>query len=103
MRIQILDEAEQDLAEGFRFYESREIGLGNYFLDSLVSDIDSLQVYAGIHPVVFGFSRMLAQRFQYAIYYSLHDTTVKVWAVLDCRRNPLNTQNRLSQDNLELR
>ena len=42
MKIQILDEAEQDLAEGFRFYESREVGLGDYYLDSLISDIDSL-------------------------------------------------------------
>ena len=63
MNIQILDEAEQDLADNFNFYESREIGLGSYFLDSLIADIDSLQIYAGIHPVVFGFHRMLAQRF----------------------------------------
>lgn len=103
MRIQILDEAEQDITEGFRFYESREVGLGNYFMDSLISDIDSLQVYAGIHPVVFGFHRMLAQRFPCAIYYDLHHTTVRVWAVLDCRRNPLNTRERLCKGNLELR
>lgn len=103
MRIQILDEAERDLKEGFRFYESRGVGLGDYFLDSLISDIDSLQVYAGIHPVVFGFHRMLAQRFPYAIYYILHDTTVKVWAVLDCRKNPLNAQKRLFKGNLKLK
>ena len=47
MTIRILDEAEQDLVDGFRFYEIREPGLGDYFLDSLFADIDSLHLYAG--------------------------------------------------------
>jgi hypothetical protein len=51
MRILILDEAERDLEEGRRFYEEQREGLGAYFRDSLVSDIDSLQFYAGIHRV----------------------------------------------------
>jgi hypothetical protein len=49
MKIQILDEAEQDLVDGFRFYEAQDEGLGDYFLNSIFSDIDSLQLYAGIH------------------------------------------------------
>jgi len=49
VRIEILDEAQEDLIQGFHFYESREAGLGSYFLDCLFSDIDSLLVYAGIH------------------------------------------------------
>lgn len=39
MKIQILDEAEQDLVDGFNFYEVQSPGLGNYFIDSLFSDI----------------------------------------------------------------
>jgi hypothetical protein len=49
VRIEILDEAQEDLIEGFRFYENRETGVGSYFLDCLFSDIDSLILYAGIH------------------------------------------------------
>jgi hypothetical protein len=30
--IKILDLAERDLIEGFRFYEAQEAGLGSYFL-----------------------------------------------------------------------
>ena len=55
MRVQLLDEAEQDLLGGCRFYEAQEEGLGDYFLDSLCSDIDSLQLFAGIHKRQFGF------------------------------------------------
>ena len=46
MKIEILESAERDLIEGFQFYEQQSTGLGNYFLDSLFSDIDSLLIYA---------------------------------------------------------
>lgn len=46
MKLRILDAASQDLIEGYRFYETQQTGLGEYFLDSLYSDIDSLQLYA---------------------------------------------------------
>jgi hypothetical protein len=45
MRIVILPSARNDLAEGFRFYERQQEGLGGYFLESLFSDIDSLHLY----------------------------------------------------------
>jgi hypothetical protein len=37
-----------DLADGFQFYEKQQESLGDYFLDSIFSDIDSLKLYAGI-------------------------------------------------------
>lgn len=55
MRIEILDDGQEDLIEGFRFYEKREIGVGSYFLDCLFSDIDSLVLFAGIHQLVYGY------------------------------------------------
>lgn len=70
-------------------------GIGSYFLDSLFSDIDSLRVYAGIHLKKFGFYRLLSKRFPYAIYYSMEDQTVFVWAVLDCRQAPEKIRERL--------
>ncbi|MFO7607300.1 MAG: hypothetical protein R6W72_13485 [Desulfurivibrionaceae bacterium] len=50
MKIRILAEAQQDLIDGFRFYEDQQVGLGDYFLDTLFSDIDSLQLFAATHP-----------------------------------------------------
>jgi len=40
MKIRILAAAQQDLVNGFRYYEVQETGLGSYFLDSLYEDID---------------------------------------------------------------
>ena len=42
--------AERDLLIGFVFYETQAEGLGQYFLDSLFSDIDALALFAGVHP-----------------------------------------------------
>lgn len=49
MRVEITDLAEEDLEEGYLFYEQQQFGLGTYFLDALYSDIDSLFSHGGIH------------------------------------------------------
>jgi plasmid stabilization system protein ParE len=89
MKIKILESAKQDLREGFHFYESQEVGIGSYSLESLFSDIESLRLFAGIHGVHFGrYHRLLSKRFPFAIYYRVESDEVRVYAVLDCRRDP---------------
>ena len=97
MRFVILPSARDDLSDGFQFYEAIEQGLGNYFLESLFSDIDSLRLYVGIHLKVHGFHRLLSQRFPYAVYYDMDSQTVRIWAVLDCRRDPRAIQQILAR------
>jgi hypothetical protein len=63
VNIEILDEAQGDLIQGFCFYENWESGLGAYFLDCLFSDIDSLLVYGGVHAVTYAYHRCLSKRF----------------------------------------
>jgi len=46
MKIRILASANQDLIDGYWFYEKQAEGLGTYFLDTLFSDNDSLAIYA---------------------------------------------------------
>jgi hypothetical protein len=71
--------------------------VGAYFLDSLFSDIDSLILSAGMHPVHFGtYHRLLSKRFPSAVYYRLEEQTALVYAVLDCRRRPAWIRSRLS-------
>jgi hypothetical protein len=96
VKIKILESAREDFREGYSFYESQERGLGSYFLESLFSDIESLRLYAGIHGVHFGrYQRLLSKRFPFAVYYRLEDDEVRVYAVLDCRRDPAWARKRL--------
>ena len=97
MRIEILSEAENDLFAAAKFYERRRAGLGEYFLDALSSDIDSLVPYAGIHRIVFGFHRALSLRFPYAIFYRFErdEQLIRIYSVLDLRRDPLWIREQL--------
>ncbi len=92
----LLEAAAIDLFEGKDFYDRQRPRLGIYFFDSLISDIESLKIYAGIHSVHFGFHRMLSRRFPFAIYYNLSGSTAEVVAVLDMRRDPAWTKERLT-------
>jgi len=96
MKIKILDEARDDIAIGIRFYDSQNYGLGGYFLDSIMSDIESLHLYCGVHVKIKNYHRLLSKRFPYAIYYKYDDSTIYIYAVLGCRRNPLFISKRLS-------
>ena len=70
--------------------------MGDYFLDSLLSDIDSLRLFAGIHCKFFGFHRLLFKRFPYAIYYRLESGDLAVvWRVLDLRQAPKKLRKAL--------
>lgn len=89
MRLQILDGARDDLIEGFHFYEDIEAGLGEYFLANLYSDNEALMELGGTHSKPYRhFHRALSKRFPFAIFYTVDDNTVRVRAVVDCRRKP---------------
>jgi len=71
MKIKIIESAINDLRIGYDFYERQGKGLGWYFWNSLFSEIESLEIYAGIHRKVFNFHRMLSKKFPVAIYYKI--------------------------------
>ena len=95
--IDLTAQAEDDLLDGYWFYEAQQVDLGNYFLDSLYGDIHSLTVFAGIHAKAYpGIYRTLSARFPFAIYYVVNSNAATVLAVLDTRQNPKTIQSRLT-------
>src|SRR5215207_10440683 len=95
MTVVILEDAAEDLESGAQFYELCATGVGDYFLDSILSDLDSLILFAGVHPIYFGYHRMLSKRFPFGIYYEVEDEVVYVYAILDLRRDPLGIRTSL--------
>lgn len=98
-RIRILEAARRDLLAGYRFYEQQSEGIGRYFLDSLYSDIESLRISAGVHAVYFDhYHRLLSKRFPWSVYYRVEGEEIRIYAVLDSRRNPDLIRNRLTDE-----
>jgi len=56
MQLRILKSAFGDLDQARALYAQHGEALGDYFLDSLFTDIDSPALYAGIHAQIWGIS-----------------------------------------------
>lgn len=84
----VLEEATADLEEGRSFYDRLEQGIGDYFFESVLSDLERLRLFHGFHSRHFGCLRALSGRFPFGIYYLDEPEIVRVIAILDLRRNP---------------
>ena len=105
-------DANADFKAGREFYDLNSKKAGDYFVSSILADLESLNFYAGIHPLFSGFHRMLARRFPFAIYYEIHEQQVWVVAILDMRKKPdgiieklksVVTRNRASEEGADYR
>ena len=88
-RLIVQPEAESDLVEAFRWYESKRIGLGTDFLEAVSHAFERLSDrplrYAVVHRQT---RRVLLRRFPYAVLYTVRDDDVYVLGILHQRRNP---------------
>lgn len=88
--------AQEDLKDAEFFYENQSENLGVYFRDSLISDLDALLFYAGVHEKHFGYYRMLTKRFPFSVYYDIEDGMIIIHAILDSRSNLQAHSSRLA-------
>lgn len=92
----LLLEVERDFARGIAFYERQKEGLGDYFKQCLLADLESLKIYAGVHITVGkNLHRVRSKRFPYAIYYQVKDNVVYVLVILPVRSRPVRITETL--------
>ena len=89
-----LEEVSFDLDIGRSFYEKQSIGLGDYFKDSILSDIESLWLYGGIHMKVHNAYRLLSKIFPYGIYYEFDNNIIEFIKQREKNFNGENYENR---------
>lgn len=98
MKIVLTESASDDIAVGYLFYERQSPGLGDYFESSILTDIHSLVIYAGVHEIHFEiYYRKIARHFPYAIYYTLDGDSIRIFAVIDTRRDPVYIEDRIDR------
>src|SRR5688500_275212 len=82
--------AEEDALQAALWYDDREAGLGDDFLDQVDAAVQSLSENAMLHRVRFAdVRRAPVARFKYyGVYYLIRDQEVWVLAVFHGRRHP---------------
>jgi plasmid stabilization system protein ParE len=95
-RVIFTPEADDDVGESYRWYESRAPGLGEGFLRCVEVCVHSIQRNPRMFPVVIDeFRRALIRRFPYEIFYEPMNDSVTIYAVFHCSQNPQKWRERL--------
>lgn len=86
---QFLPEAEEEMNEAARFYESRSGGLGQDFLDEVQHTIESILALPESGPVVSEhFRRRILRRFPFGLLYAIEAERIVIVAVAHLKRRP---------------
>jgi plasmid stabilization system protein ParE len=82
-------EAHADALEAYRWYESKERGLGAEFREELQAAIDRLRKAPKSNRALLRETRRARlKRFPYGVFYRAYDDVIVVVAVLHARRHP---------------
>lgn len=81
--------AEREVEEAARWYEARERGLGQAFVDEVLHTLDAIEAEPETLPLLRDpYRRKLLDRFPYAVIYKVTSKRVYVRAVAHGRRRP---------------
>lgn len=87
--LQFLPEVEEDVINGYAWYETKSRGLGEDFLRMFYASANELSGNPLLYPKVYqDFRRRLIRRFPYAIYFTIEDNRIIVFGFFHCARKP---------------
>jgi toxin ParE1/3/4 len=88
-------EAEADLEEARRWYETERVGLGNELIDAVGVVLERVQGAPRLYSKVYEELRLaLVRRFPYAVVYRIDEDQITVVAVYHTHRDPRGWQSR---------
>jgi toxin ParE1/3/4 len=88
-------EARDDLADAYRWYEDKRIGLGDEFLLVVDAAIEQVRRAPEAHSVAHrNVRRVLTRRFPYGLFYVIEPARIVVLAVFHGRRDPRTVRKR---------
>lgn len=94
--VRLRPEAEQDLADAAAWYEEQLPGLGNRFLDEVLSTFSAIAEAPLRYPMLHRDTRRaLIHRFPFGIYFRVESTAIVVLAVMHGSRNPRRWKARV--------
>jgi len=94
-KLSIRKEAEADIAEAYRYYESCREDLGEEFISCIDEALSRFENNPKqFRTVLEKVRRALVRKFLYGIYYTINENEIIVLAIIHARRNPKHWQSR---------
>jgi len=93
--IRLREEAEADLEKTAGWYHQQKRGLGDEFLDEVVTLFQSIRKHPLAYPLIYRETRRaLTKRFPLGIFYRVESEFIVVVAVMHASRHPSRWQTR---------
>jgi len=98
LELSLLAGARDDLDEAYNWYESREIGLGDRFLNYVQDELLLIRQHPEIFPICTAeFRKALISKFPFEIIYKSDGKKIIVHSVFNCAQHPQKWKSRISQ------
>jgi plasmid stabilization system protein ParE len=95
-RVVYTPEADDDIVESYRWYESREPGLGEDFLRCVEACVGMIRRYPRMFPIAVEiFRHAPLRRFPFEVFYEEAGEAIHVYAVFHCSQDPSKWRERL--------
>jgi hypothetical protein len=95
MPIDFHPEADQEMFEAARYYQSLSSGLGDDYLDEVECAVRSIATSPQTWPILEGdFRRRLVKRFPFGVIYRIEPDKILIIAVAHLRKKPGYWKNR---------
>ncbi len=97
-KLRFIPEIEDDVIDGYSWYENKAKGLGEEFLRLFYACANEIPRNPFIYQKAFGeFRRRLVRRFPYAIYYGIEQDEVVILGFFHCARDPRTIEKHLKE------
>ena len=95
IEIRLREEADVDLVEAANWYHQQKRGLGDEFLDEVVTLLHSIRQHPLAFPLIYrNTRRALTKRFPFGVFYRVEPEYIVVVAVMHASRHPHRWQVR---------
>ncbi len=95
LKLEISDDAREEIDEIFALYEQRKLGLGEQFLSALVRQLTRIKENPELYAVLYKRTRCgFLRRFPYVVYYRIEVDSIVVIAVQHGHQNPRDWRRR---------
>ena len=93
IRLLVRESAQADLRDAFTWYQDKQLGLGEDFLEAIDAKLKRIESNPLQFPILRGqIRRAIVTRFPYGIFYVFGDEMISVLAVIHHARAPVRWQ-----------